>query len=111
MTTRIFVGNLPFTAHTEDIENCFRQFGAVASVRLDVDPDTGRSRRRCLVEMEDEDEAQFAIDTLNGRDFQGRALVVNELNSARSASSRRRSCVYRRPDPAATALPLHLFAK
>ena len=74
---KIYVGNLPFTSTEEEVRGLFAEFGEVASCALPTDRDTGRPRGFAFIEMADED-AEKAIATLNGRDFGGRALRVDE---------------------------------
>lgn len=75
--TNIFVGNLPFSADSSELEELFARFGSVSRAQVITDRDTGRSRGFGFVEMDDDDEAQNAIDSLNGSDFEGRQLKVN----------------------------------
>ena len=75
--TTIYVGNLPFSATEADVRSLFEQHGAVDSVKLINDRDTGRPRGFGFVEMQ-ESEAQAAIAAMNGYDMNGRALRVNE---------------------------------
>ena len=75
--TRIYVGNLPYTADEESIRELFSQHGTVDAVRLINDRETGRFRGFCFVEMPESD-AQTAIARLNGHDMGGRQLRVNE---------------------------------
>ncbi|MEO7385613.1 MAG: RNA-binding protein [Gammaproteobacteria bacterium] len=75
--TRIYVGNLPYTADEESVRVLFSQHGAVDAVRLINDRETGRFRGFCFVEMPESD-AQTAIARLNGHDMEGRQLRVNE---------------------------------
>ena len=82
MSKRIYVGNLPFSSHEDDVREMFEAYGSVTSVALPTDRDTGRPRGFGFVEM-DEAEAQKAIDALNGQDFQGRTLTVNEARPRR----------------------------
>lgn len=74
---KIFVGNLDFGATEDSIRQLFESQGAVESVKLMTDRDTGRSRGFAFVEMADQD-AEKAIKSLNGTNFGGRALNVNE---------------------------------
>lgn len=76
MNQRIYVGNLPFTSREDDIRELFGQYGEVLSVALPTDRETGRPRGFGFVEMSGDD-ANKAIDALNGTDFGGRALNVN----------------------------------
>jgi RNA recognition motif-containing protein len=73
----IYVGNLLFQATEEEVHDLFSQYGEVQSVKLISDRQTGRPRGFGFVEMDD-DTAQEAIDKLNGTDFGGRTLKVNE---------------------------------
>ena len=75
--TRIYVGNLPYTADEESVRTLFSQHGTVEAVRLINDRETGRFRGFCFVEMPESD-AQTAIARLNGQDMEGRPLRVNE---------------------------------
>ena len=74
----IFVGNLDFTATDSSVRSLFERYGAVDRVNLVTDRDTGRSRGFGFVEMSDSDQADQAIAGLNGFNFEGRALNVNE---------------------------------
>ena len=74
----IFVGNLDFAATDSSVRSMFEQFGTVDRVNLVTDRDTGRSRGFAFVEMSSNEEANRAIAGLNGADFEGRALNVNE---------------------------------
>ncbi|MSP21884.1 MAG: RNA-binding protein [Dehalococcoidia bacterium] len=76
MAQRIYVGNLPFSAREEEVRSLFATYGEVVTVVLPTDRETGRPRGFGFVEMSNED-AQKAIDALNGADFGGRALNVN----------------------------------
>jgi len=78
MNKRIYVGNLPFSTTEADLEAMFAQHGAVSSVRVITDRETGRSRGFAFVEMGDANAADEAIRALNGRDMGGRPLRVNE---------------------------------
>ena len=75
MAQKLYVGNLPFTATEDEIRDLFAQHGEVQSVALITDRDTGRPRGFCFVEMEN---ATAAISALDGKDFGGRNLKVNE---------------------------------
>ena len=79
MGTRLYVGNLPFTADEDQIRDLFGQGGrTVTEVKLVTDRDTGRPRGFGFVEMGSSEDADGAIRDLNGRDFGGRPLTVNE---------------------------------
>ena len=75
--SKIYVGNLPFSATEESVRTLFAQHGTVDSVALISDRDTGRPRGFGFVEMPKSDAAR-AIQNLNGHDLDGRALKVNE---------------------------------
>jgi RNA recognition motif-containing protein len=75
--TKIYVGNLPFSANEQEVRDLFSQHGTVESVSLITDRDTGRPRGFGFVEMSRAD-ASRAIQNLNGKDMGGRPLRVNE---------------------------------
>lgn len=77
MTKKLYVGNLSFQTTEQDISELFSQAGAVESVALITDRDTGRSKGFAFVEMSQND-ANEAINRFNGQDFNGRNLTVNE---------------------------------
>ena len=77
MVKKIYVGNLPFSASEAELRELFVPHGQVISCALPTDRETGRPRGFGFVEMADADAAK-AIQALNGRDFNGRALNVNE---------------------------------
>jgi len=77
MSKKIYVGNLSFRTTEEELAGLFEQVGAVESVSIITDRDTGRSKGFGFVSMGDDD-AEKAIESLNGKDFGGRALTVNE---------------------------------
>jgi RNA recognition motif-containing protein len=74
----IFVGNLDFGAREDEIRAMFEAYGAVERVSIMTDRDTGRSRGFAFVEMTNDEEAEKAINALNGKDLGGRALNINE---------------------------------
>lgn len=74
----IFVGNLSFNSSEEAVRGLFENFGTVDRVSIITDRDTGRSRGFAFVEMANDDEAERAINALNGTDFGGRKINVNE---------------------------------
>lgn len=78
MSQKIYVGNLSFSVSSEDLKTKFEQYGNVASANVIIDRDSGRSKGFGFVEMSSAQEANDAINALNGSDFQGRALTVNE---------------------------------
>lgn len=78
----IFVGNLPFSTNSADLEALFAQYGEVESAAVITDRDTGRSRGFGFVEMPDA-AANEAIEALNGSDYDGRQLTVNQARPRR----------------------------
>jgi RNA recognition motif-containing protein len=76
VSKNIYVGNLPFTATADDLREIFGEYGTVTSAQVVSDRDTGRSRGFGFVEMNDG--ADEAISALNGAQFGGRTLTVNE---------------------------------
>lgn len=78
MNRRLYVGNLPYEVNEDDLQGLFGGVGAVASVNVMRDRETGRARGFAFVEMATEADAQNAIDKLHDRPFNGRNLTVNE---------------------------------
>jgi RNA recognition motif-containing protein len=79
MGNRLYVGNLPVEATEKQIRSFIEGEGrTVTSVKIVTDRETGRSRGFAFVDLENADQAQKAVAELNGKDFGGRALVVNE---------------------------------
>ncbi len=78
MAKRLYVGNLKYTVTSAQLQEMFEQFGAVNSAQVLSDRETGRSRGFGFVEMSNDDEAQAAIESLDGQEFDGRRLTVNE---------------------------------
>lgn len=75
---KLFVGNFSFSTTESDLQNLFAPYGNVESVSVVTDRQTGRSRGFGFVEMSDRGEAEKAIEALNGKEFGGRTLNVNE---------------------------------
>ncbi len=78
MAQRLFIGNLSFKTTEGELETLFAESGSVSSVTIIMDRFSGRSRGFGFIEMGSEEEAQAAIERLNGYEFEGRALTVNE---------------------------------
>jgi len=78
MGSKIYVGGLPYAATEQELSSLFSSHGAVQSARVITDKFTGQSRGFGFVEMSSNEEAQTAIGALNGTDFGGRTLTVNE---------------------------------
>jgi RNA recognition motif-containing protein len=74
----IYVANIPFKASEDELKELFQQHGEVSSVKIILDKETHRSRGFGFVEMADSGSAKQAITALNGYNFQGKVLVVNE---------------------------------
>ena len=77
-SNKLYVGGLPYSITEDRLEELFAEHGAVESARVITDKFTGRSRGFGFVEMSSQEEAQTAIDKLNGTDLEGRSLTVNE---------------------------------
>ncbi len=78
MGNKLYVGNLPYTVRDEDLNQAFSAFGDVASAKVMMERDTGRSKGFGFVEMGSDADAQSAINGMNGQSLGGRSLVVNE---------------------------------
>jgi len=85
--SRIYVGNLPFQSSEQAVTELFSEYGQVDEVAIITDRETGRSRGFCFVEMPDSDAAEQAIESLNGQEFEGRTLVVNEARPRENRQS------------------------
>ena len=87
--TKLYVGNLPFTATEDGVRALFAPHGTVEKVSLITDRDTGQARGFGFVEMSNAD-ASRAMQALNGQDFEGRSLKINEAQDrARSGGAGR----------------------
>lgn len=78
MAKKLYVGNLTYEVTNSDLQRMFQPHGQVESARVIIDRDSGRSKGFGFVEMGTDQEAQVAIQALNGQDSNGRALTVNE---------------------------------
>ncbi len=78
MGKKLYVGNLPYGVNDADLQQLFAQHGAVQSAVIVQDRTTGRSKGFGFVEMGSDEEAQAAITALNGKEYSGRTLTVNE---------------------------------
>ncbi len=83
MGRKLYVGNLPDSATEQDLRYRFAAYGTVKSVKLITNRDTDRTRGFGFIEMMSEAEAQAAIDSLNGADYEGRPMKVNEAKTLR----------------------------
>ena len=78
MGKKLYVGNLPFSATEQALQAKFAALGDVESAKIIMDRDSGRSKGFRFVEMADDGAADNAINSLNGADFDGRAMIVSE---------------------------------
>jgi RNA recognition motif-containing protein len=78
MISKLYVGNLPYSMDDDSLRQQFAEFGGVSSAKVMMDRDTGRSKGFAFVEMDSPQAAQAAIRGMNGKNIDGRALVVNE---------------------------------
>ena len=78
MAKKLYVGNLSYSTHDEDLREAFSKFGEVLSVTLITDQATGRSKGFGFVEMASDEDAEKAITALNGTAFMDRTITVNE---------------------------------
>ena len=85
MATKLYVGSLSYSTTDESLKNAFSQAGSVSSATVIIDKMTGKSRGFGFVEMSSDDEAQKAIEMLNGKDVDGRKVTVNEARPLRPA--------------------------
>jgi cold-inducible RNA-binding protein len=77
MDNKLYVGNLPYSYRDSDLQEAFGPFGEVTSASIAMERDTGRSRGFGFVQMGTAEQAQAAIEALNGKSIGGRGLVVN----------------------------------
>ena len=77
MATKLFVGKLSYDTTNDSLQALFAQYGKVVSAQVIMDRDTNRSKGFAFVEMEDQAAAQAAINALDGKEFEGRTIVVN----------------------------------
>src|SRR6185312_1154236 len=78
MSRKLFVGNLPYSVTSERLQEAFSQFGTVASSKVIVDRETGRSRGFAFLEMETDDMGAAAMQAMNGALLDGRSIAVRE---------------------------------
>lgn len=86
---KLFVGGLPFQTTEDELSKAFSQYGTVASAKIITDRDTGRSKGFGFVEFENEDEGKAAEKELDGSDFGGRSITVNQARPMQPRSDRR----------------------
>lgn len=85
----IYVGNLSYSTDDDGLRTEFEQYGAVDSARVISDRESGRSRGFGFIEMPNDDEARAAIEGVNGKEVDGRALRVNEAQPRDQSRPRR----------------------
>ncbi|HJQ08674.1 MAG TPA: RNA-binding protein [Candidatus Saccharimonadales bacterium] len=78
MATKLFVGSLSYSVNDDQLKEAFEAAGTVASAKVIIDRDTGRSKGFGFVEMASDEEAQAAIKLLDGKEIEGRQIAVNE---------------------------------
>ncbi len=88
MGKKLYVGNLPFSATDQVLQETFSQCGTVASATIIMDRETGRSKGFGFVEMTNDDEAAQAISKFHGAEYDGRAMTVNEARPMAPRESR-----------------------
>lgn len=89
MSKTLYVGNVAYSVTEGMLNNLFSQYGKVISVKIIVDKFTNRPRGFAFIEMSNDEEANNAISGLNGRNFEGRNLVVAEARSPKNRRSQR----------------------
>ena len=88
MATKLYVGGLPYSTTQDELRDAFGKAGSVASASIIMDKMTGRSRGFGFIEMENDADAQKAIEMWNGQDFDGRKLTVNEAKPLEARAPR-----------------------
>jgi RNA recognition motif-containing protein len=78
VSTKLFIGSLPWSINDQSLESIFEKFGTVISAKVIMDRATGRSKGFGFVEMENQSDANDAIKSLNNSEIDGRSIVVNE---------------------------------
>jgi cold-inducible RNA-binding protein len=88
MAAKLYVGNLPYSATEDGLKTHFSSAGSVASVKIIIDRETGRSKGFGFVEMESDDGASSAVSQLDGQEYEGRSLRVSEAKPQPERDSR-----------------------
>jgi len=78
VSTKLFIGSLPWSINDQSLEETFQKYGTVVSAKVIMDRASGRSKGFGFVEMASQNEANDAIRTLNNSELDGRSIVVNE---------------------------------
>ena len=89
MSSKLYVGGLPYKTNDAEMQQLFAQAGAVVSARVIIDKMSGRSRGFGFVEMASDEDAQKAITMFNGQEYEGRKLIVNEARPMEERAPRR----------------------
>ncbi len=89
MAKKLYVGGIPYSTTEDDLKAAFGEMGAVTSAAIIIDKMTGRSKGFGFVEMANDADADKAITEMNGKDFQGRTLTVNEARPLEERAPRR----------------------
>lgn len=78
MSTKLFVGSLSYSVNDDQLKDAFAAAGTVVSAKVIIDRETGRSKGFGFVEMSSDEEAKAAVDMVNGKEIEGRAVAVSE---------------------------------
>jgi len=89
MAKKLYVGGIPYSTTEDDLKAAFAEMGAVTSSVIIIDKMTGRSKGFGFIEMANDADADKAIAEMNGKDFQGRTLTVNEARPLEERAPRR----------------------
>jgi len=89
MAKKLYVGGIPYSTTEDDLKAVFAEIGEVTSAAIIIDKMTGRSKGFGFVEMANDADADKAIEEMNGKDFQGRTLTVNEARPLEERAPRR----------------------
>ncbi|MBS0621103.1 MAG: RNA-binding protein [Verrucomicrobia bacterium] len=90
LNKKLYVGSLPFSTTEEELHDLFASYGPITSVRIVIDKFTGMSKGFGFVEMESSEDAQKAVEALNGSSLNGRTLIVNEARPEQPRAPRGR---------------------
>jgi RNA recognition motif-containing protein len=88
MSTKLFVGSLSYSVNDDQLKDAFAAAGTVVSAKVIIDRDTGRSKGFGFVEMSTDEEAKAAVDLVNGKEIEGRAVAVSEARPREDRPSR-----------------------
>ncbi len=88
MSTKLFVGSLSYSVNDDQLKDAFAAVGTVVSAKVIIDRETGRSKGFGFVEMSTEEEAKAAVEQVNGKEIEGRAVAVSEARPQEKRESR-----------------------